>query len=150
VRSQWTLTRRLNASGGWWHGTTQVVRHHTFLRTTAFNPAAHLIPKCSHADVFKGPRQAAVAARPLPDGERAAIDPQLVENLALPDREIAEMIPGLEIDDDHRCEPHDCHRYRVRDPVAPEQRGPAPTLAQLSRAGSRKEETNERRHALTA
>src|SRR5262249_41053183 len=59
-------------------------------------PGPYLIPKCPHADLFNARGRAWLAAQPLPDDERAAIDrhvrelDRLAEDLALLDREIAQ------------------------------------------------------------
>ncbi|MGE3159731.1 MAG: IS110 family transposase [Xanthobacteraceae bacterium] len=75
----------------------QVVRHRTRLKNEVHSILhAHLIPKCPHADLFNGRGRAWLAAQPLPDDERAAIDrhvrelDRLAEDLALLDREIAQ------------------------------------------------------------
>jgi transposase len=74
----------------------QVVRHRTRLKNEMHSILhAHLIPKCPHADLFNGRGRTWLAAQPVPDDERAAIDrhvrelDRLVEGLALLDREIA-------------------------------------------------------------
>jgi len=75
----------------------QVVRHRTQLKNEVHSILhAHLIPKCPHSDLFNGRGRMWLAAQPLPDDERAAIDrhvrelDRLAEDLALLDREIAE------------------------------------------------------------
>ncbi|WP_433994764.1 IS110 family transposase [Bradyrhizobium canariense] len=75
----------------------QVVRHRTRLKNEVHSILhAHLIPKCPHADLFNGRGRAWLAAQPLPDDERAAIDrhvrelDRVAEDLALLDREIAQ------------------------------------------------------------
>src|SRR5262249_29968416 len=53
----------------------QVVRHRTRLKNEVHSILhAHLIPKCPHADLFNARGRAWLAAQPLPDDERAAID----------------------------------------------------------------------------
>ncbi len=75
----------------------QVVRHRTRLKNEVHSILnAHLIPKCSHADLFNARGRAWLAAQQFPDDERAAIDrhvrelDRLAEDLALLDREIAQ------------------------------------------------------------
>lgn len=75
----------------------QVVRHRTRLKNEVHSILhAHLIPKCPNADLFNGRGRTWLAAQPLPDDERAAIDrhvrelDRLAEDLALLDREIAQ------------------------------------------------------------
>ena len=68
------LTRRPNASAGWWRGATRSCgmargsknEVHSILH-------AHLISKYPHADLFNARGRAWLAAQPLPDDERAAI-----------------------------------------------------------------------------
>ena len=74
----------------------QLVRHRTRLKNEVHSILhAHLIPKCPHADLFNGRGRVWLAAQPLPDDERAAIDrhvrelDRLAEDLAPLDREIA-------------------------------------------------------------
>ena len=53
----------------------QVVRHRTRLKNEVHSILhAHLIPKCPHADLFNTRGRAWLAAQPLPEDERAAID----------------------------------------------------------------------------
>ena len=55
----------------------QVVRHRTRLKNEVHSILhAHLIPKCPHADLFNA--RAWLAAQPLPEDERAAIDRHVV------------------------------------------------------------------------
>src|SRR5262245_56510940 len=75
----------------------QVVRHRTRLKNEVHAILhAHLISKCPHADLFSARGRAWLAAPPLPDDERAAIDrhvrelDRLAADLALLDREIAQ------------------------------------------------------------
>ena len=75
----------------------QVVRHRTRLKNEVHSILhAHLIPKCPPADLFNGRGRTWLAAQPLPDDERAAIDrhvrelDRLAEDLALLDRVIAQ------------------------------------------------------------
>jgi len=75
----------------------QVVRHRTRLKNEVHSILhAHLIPKCPHADLFNARGRTWLAAQPLPDDERVAIDrrvrelDRLAEDLALLDREIAQ------------------------------------------------------------
>ena len=74
----------------------QVVRHRTRLKNEVHAIlAAHLIPKCPHADLFNGRGRAWLERQPVPDDERVAIErhvrelDRLGEDLADLDREIA-------------------------------------------------------------
>ena len=74
----------------------QVVRHRTRLKNEVHAIlAAHLIPKCPHADLFNGRGRGWLARQPVPDDERVAIErhvrelDRLGEDLADLDREIA-------------------------------------------------------------
>jgi transposase len=74
----------------------QVVRHRTRLKNEVHSILhAHLIPKCPHADLFNARGKTWLAAQPLPDDERAAIDrhvrelDRLAEDVALLDRDRA-------------------------------------------------------------
>ena len=74
----------------------QVVRHRTRLKNEVHAIlAAHLIPKCPHADLFNGRGRMWLARQPVPDDERVAIDrhvrelDRLGEDLADLDREVA-------------------------------------------------------------
>jgi transposase len=75
----------------------QVVRHRTRLKNEVHSILhAHLIPKCPHADLFNARGRTWLAAQPLPEDERAAIDrhvrelDRLAEDLAMLDRQIAQ------------------------------------------------------------
>src|SRR6476659_9966094 len=91
------LTRRLNASAGWWRGAIRSVRHRSQLKNEVYSILhAHLIPKCPHADLFNGRGRDWLARQPVPDDERFAIErhvrelDRLAEDLTILDREIAE------------------------------------------------------------
>lgn len=75
----------------------QVVRHRTRLKNEVHSILhAHLIPKCPHADLFNGRGRTWLAAQPVPEDQRAAIDrhvrelDRLADDLVLLDREIAQ------------------------------------------------------------
>ena len=75
----------------------QIVRHRTRLKNEVHSILhAHLIPKCPHADLFNTRGRAWLAAQPLPEDERAAIDrhvrelDRLAEDLVVLDRQIAQ------------------------------------------------------------
>jgi transposase len=79
----------------------QIVRHRTRLKNeTHAILAAHLVPRCPHAELFNGPGRAWLATQVHPDDDRAAIERHLLEfdclaeDLAVLDREIAEATVG--------------------------------------------------------
>jgi transposase len=74
----------------------QIVRHRTRVKNEAHSIlAAHLVPKCPHADLFNQRGRAWLARQVVPDDERAAIErnirelDRLTEDQAGLDREIA-------------------------------------------------------------